>query len=239
MKEEIRQTYSVKRTIAEAPGVVTLVCSLGDSTVPEFCPGQFINIYFPESGTPEGKSYSISSAPHEGTLNITVRGIGEFSNRLCALKPGDAFTASLPYGYFYSESDDSPLVMVAAGIGIAPFRSMIANEVILHPSRSISVFYTARTLSDLVFKSELDKLSAWHPHLKPRYFITREPVSDAVATPRRMHVDDIFMDDHMRDAIGAEFLICGSIPFVRDMWKGLRDRGISEESMLTEAFFSH
>jgi ferredoxin-NADP reductase len=40
------------------------------------------------------------------------------------------------------------------------------------------------------------------------------------------------------DAPEQEFFICGSISFVRDMWKGLKLAGIPEENLYTEAFFA-
>jgi ferredoxin-NADP reductase len=35
----------------------------------------------------------------------------------------------------------------------------------------------------------------------------------------------------------TEILICGSIQFTRDVWKGLKNTGLSEDIIYTEAFF--
>jgi len=57
---EDKKKYTVTKTIPEAPGVVSLelscdtLRSLGE-VGPLYIPGQFITVYLPELGTPEGK----------------------------------------------------------------------------------------------------------------------------------------------------------------------------------------
>ena len=51
--------YLVLGKKEEAPGVSTLFLENKSGGVPTFVPGQYINVYFPETGTPEGKAYSI------------------------------------------------------------------------------------------------------------------------------------------------------------------------------------
>src|ERR1044071_5893464 len=117
MKESEKKIYTVLGRKEEVPGVTTLHLAFPDGKIPEYRAGQFITIYFPELHTPEGKAYSISSSPLEKHLSITVKALGEFSNKIHSLKVGDTLLASEPYGFFYSEIEDSSLVMVAAGIG--------------------------------------------------------------------------------------------------------------------------
>lgn len=246
MSEEIRKTYRVVEKIAEAPSVSTLKLAIDDGSgkkyAPPYRPGQFINVYFPELGTPEGKSYSISSAPSEPTLNITVKAMGQFSNRLCSLEKGDTFTASLPYGYFYTESDDTALVMIAGGIGVAPFRSMIVDSIARRQHRKLNLFCSYRAAADIIFKKEFDALAAAAPSdLKIFYFVTREQCHDPAIIPGRMSVSDIIGNSRKgrKHIAGREFFICGSIQFVSSFWKGLRKQGVPEEMMCTESFFSH
>ena len=244
MKEEIRKKYRVQEKVDEACSVCTLKLVLDDGSkkeaVPAYRPGQFITIYFPELGTPEGKSYSISSAPHEQTLNITVKGIGLFSKKLCSLKVGDVIAGSLPYGYFYSENETTDLVMIAGGIGVAPFRSMILDTLHRTPQRKLVLFYSNRTCADIIFKKEFENIAAQHKNVKILPFVTREKTSDYSVVPNRISIADIIGNAKKVSHIeGREFLLCGSIPFVRDFWKGLTHRGVSEEVIYTEAFFSH
>lgn len=233
-----RVRYTVHENIGEAPGVASLALVDEKGGVPEFLPGQFINVYFPETNTPEGKAYSISSSPDEKSFSITVRSLGEFSNRLCGMEAGDTFEASLPYGFFRPEREDSPLVLLASGIGITPFRSIIRTAAEKFPARRIALFHSVRTLEDAIFRGEFENMKTTMPHFSLSYFVTREDVPlSAGLIARRMTSADIL--DAAPATPNAEFLLCGSIPFTRDMWRSLKHAGVSEDAMYTEAFFSH
>lgn len=225
-----KQAYMVLESRRQNYDTVTLSLSFPDGGIPTYVPGQFITVYFPELGTPEGKTYSISSAPHEERLDITIKAIGEFSNRLCAMQPGNQLLASLPYGFFYSENKDTDLVMIAAGIGITPFRSLITNASFYTPDRSLSLFYSVRTRNDRIFMDELLVRVPTHQ------FVTRDAPTNISATFRRMDAQDILRE---KAHDNAEFFICGSISFVRDLWRGLKGAGVPEDRLYTEAFFSH
>ncbi len=236
MSQELNTRYIVREIISETPGVSTLRLSLANGAIPTYVPGQFITVYAPELGTPEGKAYSISSAPHEKTLNITVKDMGKFSHYLCSRKQGDELEGSLPYGYFFSESSTSTLALVCGGIGIAPFRSMLLQAAHETPRRSIALFYSNRTAQDIVFKKTLDELQETDRNLRVQNFITREhaehPMIKGRITAKRIV-------ESLDNTQPAEFLLCGSISFVRDLWRELRAEGIPEETIYTEAFFSH
>ncbi len=222
------------KTTAETDSAVTL--ELSSEQTLSYVPGQFLTIYLPELATPEGKAYSIASAPHE-PLRITVSARGEFSRHLCAMHVGDTLHASDPSGYFYSESKSSTLIMLAAGIGIAPFRSIILDALRNEPTRRLMLFYTNRTIADVVFRDELDALAATHPNFTVHHFITREDLLPAGITRGRMSAEAIIRE--VGDAADPEYFMCGSIEFVRDFWRGLKAAGIAEDRLYTEAFFGH
>ncbi len=155
--KESRTIYTVKEKIQETKNVVTLKLSC-DAGVPEYKAGQFITVFFDDTGNAEGKSYTISSEPSEATLNITVKDMGQFSNKLCTMNIGDIVEASLPYGYFYSESENATLVMIAGGIGVTPFRSMIADSLKNNQSRKLILFYSNKTTDNIVFENEFEDM---------------------------------------------------------------------------------
>ena len=236
MSQELNTRYIVREIISETPGVSTLRLSLANGSIPKYVPGQFITVYAPELGTPEGKAYSISSAPHEKTLSITVKDMGKFSHYLCSRKQGDELEGSLPYGYFFSESRTSTLALVCGGIGIAPMRSMLIEAVRETPRRSVALFYSNRTAQDIIFKKTLDELGEDNKNIKVFHFLTREK-ADAPVINGRINAKIIL--GSLGGEQPAEFLLCGSIPFVRDLWRDLRAAGVPEENIYTEAFFSH
>lgn len=229
--------YMVRHTRRESPTTVTLKLSLKKGDIPVHIPGQFINVYFPEFDTPEGKAYSISSVPNGTDFAITVRGIGRFSNRLCALAVGDTVHASFPYGFFYPEHEESDIVLIASGIGITPFRSIIGHAAKINSLRKIVLFHTVRTHEDTFFKNEFEVYRSEDLLLSLNYFVTQEKTMFKDVIARRMTADDILKNSV--DLHNPEFLICGSISFTGDMWKTLKQKGVPQDSLYTEAFFSH
>lgn len=226
--------YIVKEKIQETKNVVTLKLSC-DAGVPEYKAGQFITVYFDDTGNTEGKSYTISSEPSEQTLNITVKDMGQFSHKLCTMNIGDIVEASSPYGYFYSESENVTLVMIAGGIGVTPFRSMIADSLKNNPSRKLILFYSNKTTDNIVFENEFEDMQKIYSNFLVRNYITQQDAKKEGFNNGRIKVVDIL--EEIKNIKDKELLICGSIPFVRDFWKGLKDSGISEETIYTEAFF--
>lgn len=234
---ENKEEYRVVHKVLEAEDVVTLKLLGKNDKIHTYTPGQFITVYFPQSGTPEGKSYSISSIPTEQTLNITVKAMGEFSNRLCSLKLDDKVTISPPYGFFFSESSDSNMIIFAAGIGVAPFRSMISNMLSINPQARISLHLSNKSIGGIIFRSEFERLEKKHPNFKLTNYITRERNIPSSMINSRININSIMEKTPHVDL--NEYFICGSISFVRDIWKDLRKVGVPEDLIFTEAFFSH
>ncbi len=250
MNEERKIKYEVLETRNETENIFTVVLKTPSGDPLSFSAGQYINVYFPETGKPEGKSYSISSPPGEKNFSLCVRTIGDFSKRLSSLSPGDKVTGTEPYGYFFSDSDDSPLVMIASGIGVSPFRSMILDQLKKNPGRPMRLFYGSCTLSGAVFGKEFETLAKKHPNFRLRYFITRENPGHPLAERGRMDGKKILSmlsfeekgesaekGGNGKNLNNAEFLICGSIEFTRDLWRSLQNAGAPEENIYTEAFF--
>lgn len=232
------QKYIVTDVTEEVPGVVTLSLTDTDNTVPGYTPGQYINVFFPDSEVTEGKAYSISSSPHESVFTLTVRGIGEFSNKLTSMKVGDTIYGSFPYGFFSPEKDDTDLILLAAGIGVTPFRSIIRNETTKKFPRKVTLFHSIRTSDDALFNAEFRDISNTFANFSFYQFVTREKSPRlSGAHTGRIKISELV--EKLPKNSRGEFLICGSIPFTRDIWKALKENGVPEDYIYTEAFFSH
>lgn len=91
--------------------------------------GQCISVGFPDMVEDEARIFSIASSPTEDVVNLLVKhGISAYKQRLLSVEPGDELLVSEPTGGFRF-SYQMPAIMVAGGMGIAPFRS-IAKQLI-------------------------------------------------------------------------------------------------------------
>jgi predicted ferric reductase len=72
--------------------------------------------------------YSLSAAPDGRSFRITVKPLGDGSGALSHIRPGTHASASGPYGRFVHHSRiRRDMVLVAAGVGIAPVRAILED----------------------------------------------------------------------------------------------------------------
>jgi predicted ferric reductase len=102
----------------------------------------------------ESHPFSLSAAPKENELRITVKSSGDFSSRLKTLKPGTAIVAEGPFGVFTEAARRCEnAVLIAGGIGITPVRALA--EVL---EGNVIVIYRVVHESGIIFRDELDRL---------------------------------------------------------------------------------
>lgn len=218
-----------------APNVISLFLKPKGER-PSFIAGQYLTIKLQGLGPAEGKAYSISSAPHEEELRITIKKIGTFSSYLHKLKISDELKTSQPYGFFYPEpEEENDIVFIIGGIGITPALSIIKDLTYKKSTRPIHLFYSNQTEKDILFAEELSELKKQNPNLSVQHFITREKPKTETLTAGRMTPDKIINLVPASDV--AEFFLCGSMDFTKSLWKDLKDGGVDTYRLYTEGFF--
>src|SRR6266508_852721 len=99
--------------------------------------------------------FSLSAAPNDHWLRLTVKTVGDHTARLRRLRPGVRVYVEGPAGEFTADRRTrSKTLLIAAGSGIAPIRALL-EEV---PPGAV-VLYRASTPDDLVFVEELEPLA--------------------------------------------------------------------------------
>jgi ferredoxin-NADP reductase len=121
--------------------------------------GQFIRVQVPHANPDaEGtkRQFTIAAAPHEDRITIATRVTqSTFKQALDALKPGDTIRLlDMPAGDFVWHDSPRPLVFVAQGIGITPFRSMLADRAHHQLPLSAELYY-ANVTPGIPFEKEL------------------------------------------------------------------------------------
>ncbi len=220
----------VTRVRKEAPTISTIYFRVEGKKY-DFTAGQYLTVYFDETGFKAGKAYSISSSPLDNEVSITVKNVGEFSGLLCSLKPGDSFQVSSPYGFF-NVNDELPIVAIAAGVGIAPLWSIIRHELARSPAREVQLHLTAPTEQELVFHDDITLLFNQHDNVTAHYFVTREVTAKALQRRFAVHTDI-----PVTSLVDSRFYVCGSQGFVRAMWRQLMEAGVDEDRVVTETFY--
>ena len=107
------------------------------------------------------RSYSIASEPERhDEVDLTVERIddGEVSTFLHdVVVIGDRVELRGPIGgYFvWEESQGGPLLLVAGGSGVVPFRSMLRHRDAVGSEVEAHLLYSARSLEDVIYRDEL------------------------------------------------------------------------------------
>ncbi len=229
-------TWKVVRVVPEAPKVVSLYLEIQHGKRPMVIAGQYLTVLLPDMQPIEGKAYSISSAPDEPFIRLTIKQMGRFSSSLMLCGAGDTIHTSAPYGFFYPEPHGEPdLVFIAGGIGITPCIAIITALAAQDDTRALHLCYSNKTEADIVFRDELGVLLATHTPLSVTHFITREKPITPGFRAGRMTVARIA--DSVPRYREKEYFLCGSIDFTRSLWKGLRDAYVPQHQLYTEAFF--
>jgi predicted ferric reductase len=114
--------------------------------------------------------FSISAIPDGRRLRITVKNIGDFTSDIHTLKPGTPILVEGPFGKFTERPANRKVLLIAGGIGITPIWPL-AEEMVAD-GFDVRVLYRAHSEGDIVFKKEIDALTA-QKRLKVDYLLTQ------------------------------------------------------------------
>lgn len=192
-----------------------------------FSPGQYVHLSIPDLVDPirgAGRDFSIISMPGEATLSFVTRtSDSPFKRALMALPVGSTLVCDGPFGSFIlPESSAQPIVLVAGGIGVAPFLSMLRSVESLHRPYKIKLLYGNKDEASVAYLTELSLFAKNIPDFA--YFPIYGPIdTDAL----RAHVDN-----------PAEVLwfVAGPPVMVASVQYTLGDMGVSPTLIRTELF---
>lgn len=212
----------------------------------EWQPGQFLRYHISEP-TPdergENRFFSIASAPFEKHIQLTTKfspnESSSFKQDLNKLNIGDSLEAFGPSGSFSINDTNKEYVFIAGGIGITPFRAILANLDHQNVSINIRLIYANRT-TNILFKDELESLAQKHPELRIFYIISDELVKPQKLTdnitiiPGR--IDGALIKKLIPNLLKPTYYISGPEQMVMDLEKVIWDMGIPKENTKRDYF---
>ncbi|MGC4795900.1 FAD-binding oxidoreductase [Micromonospora saelicesensis] len=229
------QPAIVAATRAETATARTLVLDVDGWT--GHVPGQHVDVRLT---APDGymahRSYSISSAPGPGRLEVTVQAVtdGEVSPYLVDVaEPGDQLEIRGPLGGWFVRrlADRRPALLIGGGSGVAPLMSMVRAAT--NPTR---LLYSTRSPSDALFSADLATAeAAGGGRVAVTKVYTRVAPPGWPAPPRRLDADALAQVAWPREADAVAF-VCGPTGFVETMADLLVDIGHDPTNIRTERF---
>jgi len=207
-----------------------------------FKAGQFLDMTLvdPSETDAEGdtRAFSIASAPHEETLMVATRMRNTaFKRVLRMMPPGSAVKIEGPSGSLTLHSNAKrTAVLIAGGIGITPFRSIVfqaARE--KHPHRII-LFYSNRRPEDAPFLDELGALEAENPNYKFVSCMTEMETSHQSWLGEIGPIDKELLLRYLKDAVSPIYYIAGPPEMVKGLHTMVKETGVDDCDIRAEEF---
>ncbi len=230
----------VSKIVQETPDVKTYRLALEHPLPSAFLPGQFIVLHFEIFDKAKGRlrkknrAFSISSSPDSRDYwEVTVRKTGFVSSYMDeTLKVGDrVIVKSLGGEFYFQEAGAKELVLLAGGTGIAPLMSMIRYVIDRHLPTKLTLIYSCRSLEDIIFREELERISVTQPNIQCVFTMTRS-VDDSWRG-HRGRISRELLEEYISN-FKALFYLCGPDAMVQSGLSHLKEMGVNEDRIRLE-----
>ncbi len=256
---------TVAEVIRETPDTTTLILFTGNERL-DYEAGHFLTIdphqfeelerfvlFFEDlKGRKEPpRAYSMSSAPHEPQIAITVKeeryvsGTTKYPPLLSPLlvrrtPPGTRFFITGFTGpYILTKkilAKTNHLFHICAGSGIVPNFAIIKSALVTHPEIHHTLLYSSRTWEDIIFRGQLEALSQNHPdRLKVIHTLTREknlPAQSSNVRAGRVGMD--LLKELVPTELDCHFFVCGPAISTFDRATA-REKGVAPQPRFMES----
>ncbi|RFU23077.1 FAD-binding oxidoreductase [Geodermatophilus marinus] len=190
-------------------------------------PGQHyvVRLTAPDGYTAQ-RSYSVASAPGDPLVELFVERLddGEVSTHLAdVVEPGDELEVRGPIGGWFVWDGATPALLVAGGVGVVPFVSMVRTAAELGRTDLLRVAVSTRTLAELAYADELAAAGAL-------VVTTREP--HGIRPAGRLAPADLVPLWEP----GQTCYVCGSAAFAEAASQLLLGLGVPATSIRVERF---
>lgn len=184
------------------------------------------------------RAFSIASAPHEDSVMIATRMRDTaFKRTLKSMPIGTGVKIEGPFGDLTLHNNASKAaVLLAGGIGITPFRSMVVRAAKEKLPHHIFLFFSNHRPEDAPFLSELRGLESKNPNFKLIACMTQMEKSHQRWDGEREKINRGILEKHLSGFPTALYYVTGPPGFVAGMRAMLAGAGIDEDDIRAEEF---
>ncbi len=219
--------------------------------VPAYRPGQYVSVrvFVPELGLMQPRQYSLSDAPGQDRLRISVKReaagadtpAGRVSNALHdRLEEGGVLDVAPPQGDFHlREEGNAPVVLLSGGVGLTPMVSILNHLVGLNDERQIRFVHGCRNNSVHAMRDHVNGIAAERANVRKAVFY--EEVGHGDQPGRDYDYAGRVDLNAIRDDVivpGADYYLCGPAGFMRAQREALTGLGVPADRIHAEAFGS-
>ncbi len=233
----------VIKVVPENHDINSLYLEMSDDSFNHRKAGQFASIRIMKmDGYSEPHSFSLSGAPEESDLRLTIKNVGKFTSLIPDLKPGTSLICKGPFGAFCKDIDIKPsVVLMAGGVGIAPFLSVLRHFRNIKAGNKVVLFWVNKSMEDVFSSDEIDAMTN-ELSLKVIYCLSRE---DDIQKYSRGNYPEVFYEKGRlsSDVLvkygitnSATFYLCGPVPMMESALMELSKLDVDAAAVQQERF---
>jgi sulfhydrogenase subunit gamma (sulfur reductase) len=236
MNDSIYKPYlmEIEQIVEETPDVRTYRLKFKNAEEAEkfsFKAGQFGEY----SVLGEGEStFCVASSPtRKGYLECTFRKAGRVTNALANLELGDTVGFRGPYGNTFpiEEWEGKNLLYIAGGIALPPMRCVIWNTIDLREKyKDITIVYGARSVSDLVYKTELKE---WEDRPDIKLITTVDPGGQTPDWKGEIGFVPMVLEKAAPSSENTVAILCGPPVMIKFTMPVLKKLGFKDKDIYT------
>lgn len=208
---------------------------------PDFIPGQYFFVTLKPDDELHKEDlthhFSIVNSPNQkGVLSLTTRlrlDVSLFKRTLNEAKVGDEVEIGKIAGSFVlPEATDKSIVLIALGIGITPYISMLRWAFEENKPYRFTLIYSDDETQSMAFLDELEQMAKDHSDLKLIPTVTKE---ESWLGEKR-HIDGQFLKDYLDDINNQLYYVSGPPKAVMAVADSLKKADIPEANIKTDSF---
>jgi ferredoxin-NADP reductase len=233
----MRASIKEKREVAK--GTLLVLFDLAGAEL-EYQPGQYFWVelldppYQDEKGARRHIT-AVTSPSERGVIGLCTRmRDSAFKRSLAELPLGTEVEVEQPKGTFVLPEESSrPLVFVAGGIGITPFRSMLRYIVDERLPHHVTLIYSSRDRASAAFLDEVEEIEQANPNVR----LIATMTDDDSWQGERRRIDAAFFRDHLGDELNeAHWMVAGPPGMAKAVSAELEQAGVAPDLIETDSF---
>ncbi|BCJ87251.1 NO-inducible flavohemoprotein [Effusibacillus dendaii] len=242
--------FVVTKKVKESSVITSFYLKPADGkAVPHFQAGQYLGIKatIPGEKNTHIRQYSLSDAPGKDYYRISVKREDAMPNKSAGIvstylhnqvQEGDILQISAPAGVFTLDTEkEIPVVLLSGGVGLTPMVSMLNTLIEFYPDRKVTYVHAAINSNYHAMKEHVAKLAAENENVKSFVCYEKPTKQDRIA---KNFDKEGFIDLQWLKSIlpnnEADFYFCGPVPFMKAVYRALKEWGVPEERIHFEFF---
>jgi ring-1,2-phenylacetyl-CoA epoxidase subunit PaaE len=238
---------TIKQVKQETADCISVLFDIPENLQPQFTyiQGQNITVKTTINNEEVRRSYSLCSSPLSNEFRIAIKKLegglfSTFANE--NLKAGNVLDVMPATGRFYTEIDNQNskhYVAFAAGSGITPIISNIKTILFAEPKSLVTLIYSNKNISSIIFKEELDALkNRYLDRFQLVHILTQEGTDAPIFSGRINEQKLQQLSGLINFKLVDDFFICGPEELIFSIKNYLLQNDIDSTKIHFEIFVS-